>query len=697
MILLKSLKLLNFLSHENTEIEFGETEKLLVDGNSGSGKSSLFEAIIWSLYGVGRSNNTSLVRHGAKKATVILELTNEGKVYTIERSVLASGKHTLTVKIDGVSHPYSGLKELQAWIETELIGASYLLFVNSIAYLQGGAETFVTQTAARRKELLLEIVRAGDFDVYYEKTKKVIAKCDVDHAVAAEKVIAQSKKIANTELEIATKEEVTKEYATAKLEKDALTGKLQDLMVKERELESVREAHEKSREAITTLGADIERIERRLRDIKQAKDKLVRVGLSKQEKLAASAMLAIAESNIAAAEGEIIADVETEKARSKKFSEKPTIGNHESMIQHYRTLQASYDTPNTCPAGNDCPHHKQKIPLMQECTIKILEHTDALVLEQKALEKWEEEYNAMPSAPEAHVRFANLESLKKNREGIIANLKELETIINEEPLLTEMVSKEEETQKELTEKEALYEKEKENRNKIAEKIALTDTAMFANDVAHVRFGIESASQREVNASARLQRIKELEDGLAADRVALVALEHEVTDIDTMAAQMNLLKEAFGSKGMKSVVIDYILPNLEERINDTLGKMSDFRVHLDTQMEKLDGEGNKEGLFITIINEMGEEMPYESYSGGEKLKVVVAISEALATLQKVGFRLFDEVFVGLDENSTESFVGVMDQFQNRFAQIMCISHLDQIKSSFEKKVVVTKHNGISCLS
>ena len=62
MILLKTLQLNNFLSHENTEIHFGENEKTLIDGQSGAGKSSIFEAIIWGLYGQGRADNKSLVR-----------------------------------------------------------------------------------------------------------------------------------------------------------------------------------------------------------------------------------------------------------------------------------------------------------------------------------------------------------------------------------------------------------------------------------------------------------------------------------------------------------------------------------------------------------------------------------------------------------------------------------------------------------
>jgi exonuclease SbcC len=153
--------------------------------------------------------------------------------------------------------------------------------------------------------------------------------------------------------------------------------------------------------------------------------------------------------------------------------------------------------------------------------------------------------------------------------------------------------------------------------------------------------------------------------------------------------------AFNSKGgIETMVIDYLLPKLEDKINDILSKLSEFRVRLDTQKKSADGESIIEGLFITILNTSNEELPFEAYSGGEKLKISVAISEALATLQKVGFRLFDETFIGLDENSTESFAEVLDGLQKNFGQVLCISHLIQIKELFDKKIILTKNNNTS---
>jgi DNA repair exonuclease SbcCD ATPase subunit len=158
--------------------------------------------------------------------------------------------------------------------------------------------------------------------------------------------------------------------------------------------------------------------------------------------------------------------------------------------------------------------------------------------------------------------------------------------------------------------------------------------------------------------------------------------------------LEIAKDAFGSTGIKTVVIDYLIPRLEYRINEILSKMSDFKIRLETQKSKFDGEGMTEGLFINIYNEMGECFSLANYSGGQKLKIHVAISEALATMQKVGFRIFDEIFVGLDESSIEGFNEVMNSLQEKFSQMLCISHLRTIQDSFEERITIIKEGDTS---
>ena len=178
MVILKRLKLNNFLSHSDTEISFRDNQKLLIDGDSGSGKTSIVEALIWVLYGKGRVENKNLIKRGAKFASVVLELVDDKKEYRIERKYEMNGKHSLNIgeKKARAFIPLKkiGLTDSQLWIEKELLKCSYPLFINSVAYPQDNIENFVKQTASKRKDLLLEITNVENFDDLYERSKNKI-------------------------------------------------------------------------------------------------------------------------------------------------------------------------------------------------------------------------------------------------------------------------------------------------------------------------------------------------------------------------------------------------------------------------------------------------------------------------------------------------------------------------------------------
>jgi DNA repair exonuclease SbcCD ATPase subunit len=55
---------------------------------------------------------------------------------------------------------------------------------------------------------------------------------------------------------------------------------------------------------------------------------------------------------------------------------------------------------------------------------------------------------------------------------------------------------------------------------------------------------------------------------------------------------------------------------------------------------------------------------------------------------------DENIISLDKESTEGFVIVLEKLQERFPQLLVISHLQEVKDMFEKRIEIIKVNGIS---
>ena len=164
MILLNELKIKDFISHSDTNLIFKDNQKLLISGISGSGKSSICEAVLFCLYGNGRADNRNLVRKGCKQAIVSLKLIDGNIITIITREVTSMGKNSLSITqnmgTNGqfVAIPRTGLKDLQNWVTDTFLKASEKLFINSIAYLQDNQNSFVKATASERKDLLLEII-----------------------------------------------------------------------------------------------------------------------------------------------------------------------------------------------------------------------------------------------------------------------------------------------------------------------------------------------------------------------------------------------------------------------------------------------------------------------------------------------------------------------------------------------------------
>jgi len=240
MVLLKKLELNNFLSHENTIINFTGDEKALVDGLSGAGKSSLFDAIIWCLYGQGRADNKSIIRKRTKSASVTLVLERDAETIIITREITRSGKHDVEVAIQSDTGPIqtlpvSGIRETQAWIEKELIGASYLLFVNSAAYIQGNGDNFVIQSAPKRKELLLEIVKAENYKKYYEDAREKLQEFDHEEALIQGRLTALEGNLNMFVEQKGSKDMYIQELAKAEAELPVIQKKIDALEIKKEE------------------------------------------------------------------------------------------------------------------------------------------------------------------------------------------------------------------------------------------------------------------------------------------------------------------------------------------------------------------------------------------------------------------------------------------------------------------------------
>eukprot|EP01133_Synstelium_polycarpum_P015957 gene15957-18971_t len=158
----KRVEITDFCSiNGKLEMDLGGRSMIMVRGSMGVGKSSLFEALVWGLYGSTspRKQATSsasikgdeVINDAAKATKVVVELEVDGKSVRIIRSKKrAQGSRVIIEGLDGFK---AGVADQQAAINN-IVGLDYELFRMCVYLGQGAISNFVTDTDKRRKEML---------------------------------------------------------------------------------------------------------------------------------------------------------------------------------------------------------------------------------------------------------------------------------------------------------------------------------------------------------------------------------------------------------------------------------------------------------------------------------------------------------------------------------------------------------------
>ena len=201
---------------------------------------------------------------------------------------------------------------------------------------------------------------------------------------------------------------------------------------------------------------------------------------------------------------------------------------------------------------------------------------------------------------------------------------------------------------------------------------------------------ESAVARRGYLQGQLNRLKELLTDIEEGSARLRSIEDDQGTFQELAS-------ALGRQGVQAMLIETVVPQLEEQTNLLLGRMTDNRMHvkLETQRERRTGRGEPiETLEINVNDELGPR-GYEMYSGGEAFRVNLALRIALSKVlaQRVGASLptlfIDEGFGTQDASGRESILDALAAIQNDFEKIIVITHLDDMKEVFPVRIEVQK--------
>ncbi|QEL13336.1 AAA family ATPase [Limnoglobus roseus] len=182
----KRVTLENFLSFgPKQHLEFDDGEPLwVVGGPNGVGKSAVFDAITYCLFGAHRGGKgqgmDELVRHGENGFFVQFEFEFNGVGYQITRNHKLKGRPTARIEQQtaGEWKAITGINsatDVKGWSERTL-GLPMEAFAASVLLRQGQADEILNATGSKRLETLKKIIAAERYEALSKRVHDTATK-----------------------------------------------------------------------------------------------------------------------------------------------------------------------------------------------------------------------------------------------------------------------------------------------------------------------------------------------------------------------------------------------------------------------------------------------------------------------------------------------------------------------------------------
>jgi exonuclease SbcC len=183
--MIKDIQLKNFIAHKDTKIEFRKGITIFL-GHNGSGKSSIIDAVTFSLFGKHtRKSNKNLIRRGANHAMAEIRFDLNSKEFQATRALNGSGLQSfsqLVLVSDGdkiVNKPIVGGERRQFGesmsVEiARVLGLNYEKLRVAGVVQQGELVKIIEAQPKDFKELLNGLIGIDRLDLAYETMRNVI-------------------------------------------------------------------------------------------------------------------------------------------------------------------------------------------------------------------------------------------------------------------------------------------------------------------------------------------------------------------------------------------------------------------------------------------------------------------------------------------------------------------------------------------
>jgi exonuclease SbcC len=682
--MIKDIEMKDFISHRETTIEFSSGITIFV-GHNGSGKSSVIDAVTYSLFGEHmRKSNRNLVRRGSSgQALVRMRFTLNGREFQVARSISAAGSaafsqlELLSESGKPVNKKLAGGERKQYGESTsaevaKVLGLDYKKLRVAAVVQQGELARIVEAQPKEFKELINSLIGIDRLDTAFATMLDVVRgfrdRLRDETGYTDLEMPKLQEHIAESERRLVEAQRLLAEYGN---EKALLEGRLRQL---ESEIEKLEPLKEKA--------SEVQARERQLLKYVAEKRDQVAAEAARLERVAReakSALMTVAGKEENTMRLQMARD-ELEEVQKQIEKGEGEQGKLRGLLECAGRMQI---TDGKCPVCSSPVSRINEMFDTAHIQAEIKRAEDArsrLQMERVALKKDEQRL------AEEGKRIASAEALlSSNAIGSGADIARLES---------DLAAK----------REALARLPKEM-VKVDDPLALAidDAARaLADDVVALREKARSfsAAQYAEAKDGRWKVLQKLQKVSAESGAYGKAVQDAQADIEAGRKALARLESASGFVGMLERVRSHVY-NRDGAVGMSLRswalvtvskKASEYASLFNIGISQIELAEKAREIAITCYGRNGE-IDMDSLSGGEKVAVALALRLGIAYMMgssKLDFVIMDEPTTHLDEERRKALVRIISEAFREgagpLAQMIIITHDSDIFEDSEVDAV-----------
>ncbi len=180
--MLSKIKLKNFLSYEDEEVDVSGSSTIAVIGDNGHGKSALLEAVYYAYYGKGRDSVSGLIRENSDGDMLVSidvkDFPKAGDTFSIERGVREWKKSFAVARINGELEA-KGVESVNQFVE-EVTGFDSETFLLTTFFGLGENDNLMQVRPSVRLETMQRIANVLVYEDFNAEAVKRLKRCSAD-------------------------------------------------------------------------------------------------------------------------------------------------------------------------------------------------------------------------------------------------------------------------------------------------------------------------------------------------------------------------------------------------------------------------------------------------------------------------------------------------------------------------------------